>query len=74
MKAAGPGKEKTINAFVGSKIKKLGQVDKNMKNMFSFMFSENENVMFEQSDGIKISKKTYGECKNLSVRRAEAFV
>lgn len=57
MKAAGLGKEKTINAFVGSKIKKLGQVDKNMKNMFSFMFSESENVMFEQSDGIKISKK-----------------
>ena len=73
MKAAGLGKEKTINAFVGSKIKKLGQADKNMKNMFSFMFSESENVMFEQSDGIKISKKTYGECKNLSVRRAAAL-
>ena len=73
MKAAGLGKEKTINAFVGSKIKKLGQVDKNMKNMFSFMFSESENVMFEQSDGIKISKKTYGECKKLSVRRAAAL-
>ena len=73
MKAAGLGKEKSINALVGSKIKKLGQADKNMKNMFSFMFSESENVMFEQSDGIKISKKTYGECKNLSVRRAAAL-
>lgn len=73
MKAAGLGKEKSIDAFVKSKIKMLEQADKNMKNMFSFMFSESENVMFEQSDGIKISKKTYGECKKLSVRRAAAL-
>lgn len=52
-----------IYAFVEHKISELSKREKNFYNLFLQMFSESENVMAESSDGFKIKKVTYGECK-----------
>lgn len=52
---------KNIDAFVDYKIKLLEQSDKSMEALFNLMFSERENVFFEQSEGIKTTKITYGQ-------------
>lgn len=61
MSAKGLGNRLTINAFVEDKLKKFDGMPKNFRSLFSLMFSEKENVMYERSTGYKIEKKTYGE-------------
>ena len=53
--------QKNIDAFVDYKIKLLEQSDKSMEALFNLMFSERDNVFFEQSQGIKTTKITYGQ-------------
>ncbi len=54
---------KSIRAFVNHKIQLLRNSDKSMKALYELMFSESENVMFEESDGFKIIKTTYGQAR-----------
>ncbi len=53
--------QKNIDAFVDYKIKLLEQSDKSMEALFNLMFSERDNVFFEQADGVKTTKITYGQ-------------
>lgn len=53
--------QKNVDAFVDYKIKLLEQSDKSMRALYRLMFSERENVFFEQSQGFKTIKTTYGQ-------------
>lgn len=59
-----------INQYVSHKLQSFKKQSKTFATLFEFMFSESENVMAETSNGYKINKVTYGECKNQILRIA----
>ncbi|MBO4879811.1 MAG: AMP-binding protein [Clostridia bacterium] len=59
-----------IDAFVTSKQERFSASRKDFGALFGFMFSEEENIMFEASEGYRIVKTTYGECRRNIERRA----
>ena len=64
---------RTINAYVADKLRRFSATDKSFGALFGVMFSEKENVMFEQSEGYRIVKTTYGECEESILRRASTL-
>ena len=63
----------TLDGFVRSKLKRLERSDKSFRALYELMFSERENVMFEQSSGYRIIYTTYGECRDSIDRRAKTL-
>lgn len=57
-----------VQDFVDHKINLLRNSDRSMKALYELMFSERENIMFEESDGFKIIKTTYGDVRDLADR------
>ena len=57
------GQFKTIDKYVDHKLSLLNNAKADFKDLFELMFSEVGNVLFEESDGYKINKITYGESK-----------
>lgn len=53
----------TLDDYVSYKIAEFSKEDKNFESLFRYMFDENDNVMLETSDGYRIKKVTYGECR-----------
>lgn len=53
----------SINTYVKGKIEKFSATDKSFSSLFSLMFSEKENAMFESTDGYKIRTVSYGEAE-----------
>ena len=53
----------TIDKYVEDKINRYGAEEKNFQTLFSYMFSEKNNVITESADGYRIKKITYGECE-----------
>ena len=51
-----------MRTFIQDKLHRYGQCEKNFQTLFSFMFSERENVMAERLEAFRIKKITYGEC------------
>ena len=62
------GGHRTVNGFVRSKLKKLDASDGTMSSLFELMFSERENVMYEQSRGYRMEKTTYGQAYDSILR------
>lgn len=60
----------SINAYVEAKLKKFSETEKNYATLFELMFSERDNVMLEKTDGYRIKKTTYGECRERILKRA----
>lgn len=60
-KVSNIGGQKNINAFVEYKLGLLADGDKSMLSLYRLMFSEKENIFFEETDGFRIKKMTYGE-------------
>lgn len=54
---------RTIDEFVNKKLNILKSTERTFDALFPLMFSESENVLYEQSIGFKTVKTTYGECK-----------
>ena len=52
-----------IDAVVNYKIGLFDNRDKNFENLFDIMFMQEECIMYEKTDGYKIIKTTYGQCK-----------
>ena len=63
----------SINAFVDSKLKKLENSDRDFRSLYKLMFSERDNVMFEESDGLNVKKTTYGQAKDKAEKTAAAL-
>ena len=55
---------KNIDAYIEDKINRFSKEEKTFKTLFSYMFSERDNVLAEISDGYRIKKITYGECSD----------
>lgn len=63
----------SIDAFVESKLNRYNNSKRDFAALFELMFSEENNIMFEQSMGYRIIKTTYGEAKRNALRRAETL-
>jgi hypothetical protein len=57
----GLGQYKTIKDFVQSKLRAFEERGLSMVTLFSLMFQEKENIMYERSAGYRIESFTYGE-------------
>ncbi len=65
------GSFKSINAFVQDKLASFRQMGYSFETLFALMFREEENVLYEQSEGYRIRKTTYGEAKRHILERAQ---
>lgn len=63
----------SINAFVEAKLKKYSGSKRDFAALFELMFSEGENIMFEESLGYRVKKTTYAQAKADVLRRAETL-
>ena len=57
------GQYRTIHGYVSNKLKQLHASDRTFSSLYPLMFSEENNVISEKTDGYKIIRKTYGESK-----------
>ncbi len=73
MKYNNIGDAKSLNEYVEKKLKNFREKEHNFASLFSAMFSEEDNVIFEKNDGYKITKTTYGKCKHNALLRAKAL-
>ena len=66
----GLGKYKTIREFVESKLRAFEERGLTMQTLFSLMFQEKENIMYERSRGYHIETFSYGEAEDRILSRA----
>ena len=64
---------KSVNDYVESKLKKFEQDGITFRTLFSLMFSEGDNIMYERSSGYRIHTTTYKEAKEQTLRRAKTL-
>ncbi len=67
------GSSKTIRAFVLGKLAAYREMGLSYETLFALMFREEENILYEQSEGYRIRKTTYGTAKEHALRRASAL-
>ena len=67
------GTHKSINEFVLEKLASFREKGFRFDVMFELMFREESNVLYEQSEGYRIKKTTYGEAKAKILRRAASL-
>ena len=67
------GSFRSIDAFVQDKLDAFKSAGFRFDAMFELMFREKENVLYEQSEGFRICKTTYGEAKEHILSRAAAL-
>ena len=66
------GGQGSVTKYVSYKLRLLENSDKTMRAIFSLMFSEKDNIIGEETDGYRIKKTSYGECKkNIDVRTGQ---
>lgn len=63
----------SIDEYVKAKTLLLEKAEKNFSSLFTFMFSEEENIFAELSDGFRVKTVTYGEAKRQALRSANAL-
>ncbi len=67
------GSYRSIDAFVKDKLDAFQRAGFTFDALFSLMFREEPNILYEQSEGFRIRKTTYGEAKAHILRRAAAL-
>ena len=60
----------SIDSFVDAKLRRCSSSDKSFESLFELMFSERENVLWEESRGYRISKTTYAQARQHILSRA----
>ena len=73
MSKLGLGRYKTIDAFVDAKLRAFDEKGDSFGAMFDLMFSERENVMYEESRGHRLVKTTYGQAREETLKRAASL-
>lgn len=73
MKYNNLGNYSNINTFVESKLHQLQSMKPDFTSLFSLMFSEQTNILFERSNGYRIEKTTYGEAYHRILRLSNSF-
>ncbi|WP_405358246.1 AMP-binding protein [Ruminococcus sp.] len=66
----GLGQHKTIKDFVQAKLRAFEEQGLSMETLFSLMFQEKENIMYERSAGYRIESFSYGEVEKRIKARA----
>lgn len=61
---------KSVNDYVDTKIKRFEEKGISYETLFSLMFSEGKNIMYERSSGYRIQTTTYHQAKEQTLRRA----
>lgn len=64
---------KSVNDYVDSKLKKFKEMGISFETLFSLMFSEGNNIMYERSQGYRIQATTYQEAKRQTLCRAKTL-
>ncbi len=67
------GSYHSLNAFVRDKLDAFSRGGLSFRTFFSLMFREENNILYEQSEGYRIRKTTYGEAKTHILSRAAAL-
>ena len=67
------GSYRSIDAFVKDKLSAYKNGGLTFRTLFLLMFRETDNVLWEQSEGFRIRKTTYGEAKAQILSRADAL-
>lgn len=62
-----------VDEYLEDKIKRYRAEEKSFQTLYSYMFSEKDNVIMEYLDGYRIKKVTYGECERKIRTVATAF-
>ncbi len=73
MRLTNIGNFQKIEDFVSWKLQEFEKEEKSFRTLFQYMFSEEENVMAELSDGYRIKKIKYGEFKKQIEEKAVAL-
>ncbi len=68
MKLTNIGGFKTIDEAVNYKLNLLTDSDRQFKNIFETMFTETDYIFAEKTDGYRIIKTTYGQCRDEVIR------
>ncbi len=63
MKYNNLGGHPNIRSYVSAKLKTLENMEHSFATLFNLMFSEKDNIIYEESKGYKIVKTTYGQCQ-----------
>ncbi len=63
----------TINAYVKAKIERFASMECSFASLFEVSFQDKENILFEESKGLRIIRTTYGEAYDRVLRYAGAF-
>lgn len=69
----GIGNERSVNGFVRAKLDAFGAMERDFRSLFTLMFREEDNVMYERSEGYRIRSTTYGEAKTHVLEKAAAL-
>lgn len=69
----GLGQHKTIKDFVQSKLRAFEEQGLSMETLFSLMFQEKENIMYERSAGYRVESFSYGEVEKRIKARAASL-
>lgn len=67
------GNHRSINSFVSEKLKSFENMGLSFETLFSLMFRESENILYESSEGYRIRKTTYGQAKQQILRKAASL-
>ena len=73
MKLTNIGNCNSIDEFVNYKLNMFNNTAKDFEHIFDFMFTEPDNVMAERTDGYRIIRTTYGQCRDDINRIASAL-
>lgn len=64
MRVESIGACKSLNEFVNTRFSLLDKGEHNFSYLYSLLFIDKENIMFEYSEGYRIKKYTYGDIQN----------
>lgn len=69
----GLGQYNTIKDFVQSKLRSFDENGHTMETLFSLMFQEKENILYERSSGYRIEAFSYGEVEDRILKRSASL-
>lgn len=64
---------RTVNEYVDRKVRLLDTAERSFSALFEMMFSEENNVMYEESRSYRLIRRTYGEVKREILARSAAM-
>ena len=64
---------KSVNDYVETKLRRFEEYGITFQTLFTLMFSEGDNIMYERSSGYRIQTTTYRQAREQTLRRAKTI-